>query len=438
MSNAPPVPPSVSHSASPPGGDVVLVVDDEEDIRRLVTFNLGDAGFKVESVENGADALVAAARLRPSVVVLDLMLPDLSGMEVCRRLRADETVADAAILMLTARGDEYDRVLGFEVGADDYVVKPFSVRELVMRVKGLARRANERRLARGARDEGQRLAWRGLARDVEDIVSPNRDTRRFQILEISNVRARKHLYLPIKLLVFSDGQAVVPEIMILVEGEESPYHLNQLALSGGIAGLGLRVDPVSADPTARSQIERDLEQTIERGEAAGGESPEITQIGVFDHPIQLQQALAGAKKRILIIAPWVRGAVVDTSFLAELERRLRSGVHVLIGHGYGRDDSGSDEQALRRLKNLEARFPDRFSIVRLPNTHAKILIYDDTYITTSFNWLSFRGDKDRTYRMEEGTMVRGAEYADKVFDRYSDELKLSRLHGADPGTDRGR
>ena len=305
-------------------------------------------------------------------------------------------------------------------------------------MKGLARRANERRLARGARDEGQRLAWRGLARDVEDIVSPNRDTRRFQILEISNVRARKHLYLPIKLLVFSDGQAVVPEIMILVEGEESPYHLNQLALSGGIAGLGLRVDPVSADPTARSQIERDLEQTIERGEAAGGESPEITQIGVFDHPIQLQQALAGAKKRILIIAPWVRGAVVDTSFLAELERRLRSGVHVLIGHGYGRDDSGSDEQALRRLKNLEARFPDRFSIVRLPNTHAKILIYDDTYITTSFNWLSFRGDKDRTYRMEEGTMVRGAEYADKVFDRYSDELKLSRLHGADPGTDRGR
>jgi two-component system phosphate regulon response regulator PhoB len=165
MSNAPPVSPPQSHAASPAGGDVVLVVDDEEDIRRLVTFNLSDAGFKVESVENGADALVAAARLRPSVVVLDLMLPDVSGMEVCRRLRADESVADAAILMLTARGDEYDRVLGFEVGADDYVVKPFSVRELVMRVKGLARRANERRLARGARDEGKRLAWRGLEID---------------------------------------------------------------------------------------------------------------------------------------------------------------------------------------------------------------------------------------------------------------------------------
>ena len=109
--------------------------------------------------------MTAAARLRPSVVVLDLMLPDVSGTEVCRRLRADPELADAAILMLTARGDEYDRVLGFEVGADDYVVKPFSVRELVMRVKGLAVRARERRLARGAIDEGKRLRWRGLEID---------------------------------------------------------------------------------------------------------------------------------------------------------------------------------------------------------------------------------------------------------------------------------
>lgn len=158
-------PPAALHNATTSLADVVLVVDDEEDIRRLVTFNLTDAGFKVDAVETGAEAVAAALRLRPSVIVLDLMLPDISGMEVCRRLRADETVADAAILMLTARGDEYDRVLGFEVGADDYVVKPFSVRELVMRVRGLARRANERRLARGARDEGRRLSWRRLEID---------------------------------------------------------------------------------------------------------------------------------------------------------------------------------------------------------------------------------------------------------------------------------
>jgi len=154
--------PSPPASAS---GDVVLVVDDEEDIRRLVSFNLDEAGFRVEAVDTGTGALAAAARLSPAVVVLDLMLPDVSGTEVCRRLRADPALADAAILMLTARGDEYDRVLGFEVGADDYVVKPFSVRELVMRVKGLAVRARERRLARGSSDEGKRLRWRGLEID---------------------------------------------------------------------------------------------------------------------------------------------------------------------------------------------------------------------------------------------------------------------------------
>ena len=145
--------------------DTVLVVDDEDDICRLLTFNLEAAGFKVEAVGTGADALTAAARLAPQVVVLDLMLPDVSGTEVSRRLHASSELSDAAVLMLTARGDEYDRVLGFEVGADDYVVKPFSVREVVMRVRGLATRANERRLARGARDEGRRLRWRGLEVD---------------------------------------------------------------------------------------------------------------------------------------------------------------------------------------------------------------------------------------------------------------------------------
>src|SRR6187402_2502660 len=98
--------------------DTILIVDDEEDIRRLVSFNLDEAGFRVEAVSTGLGALETAAKLRPAVLVLDLMLPDVSGTEVCRRLRADADLADAAVLMLTARGDEYDRLLGFEVGAD--------------------------------------------------------------------------------------------------------------------------------------------------------------------------------------------------------------------------------------------------------------------------------------------------------------------------------
>lgn len=156
---------SLRQPARSSGGELVVVVDDEEDIRQLVSFNLEQAGFQVEAVDTAAAALAAATRSRPAVVVLDLMLPDRSGVEVCRSLRADPALADAAILMLTARGDESDRVLGFESGADDYVVKPFSVRELVMRVRGLAVRARERRLARGAMDEGKRLRWRGLEID---------------------------------------------------------------------------------------------------------------------------------------------------------------------------------------------------------------------------------------------------------------------------------
>jgi len=135
----------------PSGGsssERALIVDDEPDLRHLVTINLQEAGFDVDAVGSGQAGLALAARLRPAVIVLDLMLPDIPGTEICRQLRADPILADSGILMLTARSDEYDRVLGFEVGADDYVVKPFSVRELVLRVRALARRIAERRAAR--------------------------------------------------------------------------------------------------------------------------------------------------------------------------------------------------------------------------------------------------------------------------------------------------
>jgi two-component system phosphate regulon response regulator PhoB len=151
--------------------DSVLVVDDEPDLCRLVCFNLRQAGLAAESAGTAAAGLEAAARLRPLVVVLDVMLPDEPGTEVCRRLRADPALADCGILMLTARGDEQDRVVGFELGADDYVVKPFSPRELVLRVQALARRVGERRAARatppasGAVPPALRLTWRGLELD---------------------------------------------------------------------------------------------------------------------------------------------------------------------------------------------------------------------------------------------------------------------------------
>jgi len=121
----------------------ILVVDDEPDLLELVRFNLDQAGFHVDTAESGREALAALRRATPDLAVLDLMLPDLSGEEVCRQIRADATLARLPVIMLTAKGEEVDRVVGFELGADDYVTKPFSPRELVLRVRAVLRRGAE-------------------------------------------------------------------------------------------------------------------------------------------------------------------------------------------------------------------------------------------------------------------------------------------------------
>ena len=149
---------------SGPLGDTVLVIDDEADLRELLTFKLREAGFAVSAVATATAGLAAAQAEHPAVVVLDLMLPDLPGTEVCKRLRADPTARDVAILMLTAKGEEMDRVLGLELGADDYVTKPFSVRELVARVRALARRVSDRREAPPV-TEDRLLRWKNLTAD---------------------------------------------------------------------------------------------------------------------------------------------------------------------------------------------------------------------------------------------------------------------------------
>jgi two-component system phosphate regulon response regulator PhoB len=119
----------------------VLIVDDERDLAELLDFNLKAAGFSTRVAATGEAALIAAREQRPELVLLDLMLPDIPGTEVCRQLRADTATRDVLIVMLTAKGEEADRVRGFEMGADDYVTKPFSVRELVLRLKAILRRS---------------------------------------------------------------------------------------------------------------------------------------------------------------------------------------------------------------------------------------------------------------------------------------------------------
>ncbi|HEY1958356.1 MAG TPA: response regulator [Polyangiaceae bacterium] len=118
----------------------ILIVEDEVDIRDVVAFNLRQAGHAVIVATRGRQALDKLAE-KPALVILDLMLPDMSGIEICKTIKHTPQTANIPVLMLTARGEEIDRVVGFEVGADDYIVKPFSMRELLLRVGAILRRA---------------------------------------------------------------------------------------------------------------------------------------------------------------------------------------------------------------------------------------------------------------------------------------------------------
>ncbi|HEX6964954.1 MAG TPA: response regulator transcription factor [Gemmatimonadaceae bacterium] len=127
-------------TAAASAGERVLVVDDEPDIVALVAYHLARAGYRVSTASTGAEALQAAADEHPALVVLDLMLPDMSGFDVLEHLRASPPTRYVAVLMLTARKEEPDRIRGLSLGADDYLTKPFSPQELVLRVGAILRR----------------------------------------------------------------------------------------------------------------------------------------------------------------------------------------------------------------------------------------------------------------------------------------------------------
>ncbi len=121
----------------------IYIVEDEPDIRETLKYNFSNEGFKVFTAPDGEKALSNIKKVLPDVLILDLMLPGVSGLDVCKSIRADDDIRDMSIIMLTAKGEEIDRVIGFELGADDYVTKPFSVRELILRVKVLLKKQRE-------------------------------------------------------------------------------------------------------------------------------------------------------------------------------------------------------------------------------------------------------------------------------------------------------
>ena len=122
----------------------VLLVEDEPDLNQTVAFNLDSEGYSVESAFNGKEALKLIEEKTPDLILLDLMLPDMSGLEICRILRSSKKTKNIPIMMVTAKGEEIDRIVGFELGADDYIVKPFSIREFMLRVAAMLKRSGDK------------------------------------------------------------------------------------------------------------------------------------------------------------------------------------------------------------------------------------------------------------------------------------------------------
>ena len=187
----------------------ILVVDDEEDILELVEFNLTKDGYRISGCLNGEQALDLLRRDRPALIILDLMLPGIDGLEVCRRIKSDPNTAAVPIIMLTARGEEADVVCGLEMGADDFIVKPFSPRVLSARVKALLRRSQAAPLNENALLTLDELTIDPARHEVLLAQSPiNLTATEFKIL---------HLLTRQRGIVFTRSQ-----IVDLVHGEDYP------------------------------------------------------------------------------------------------------------------------------------------------------------------------------------------------------------------------
>ncbi|MEV7487760.1 phospholipase D-like domain-containing protein [[Kitasatospora] papulosa] len=277
------------------------------------------------------------------------------------------------------------------------------------------------------------------AEEITTLLQENGTTTR-EVLQVKSIaQTRSRHVLPVKLLVYADAERAETELGVVIDGELSDRHEIELIGFGGAKGLGINVEPEPERPLLEPDLEKDRiplqEVTQKRAEQAAiqlnapallpsepeaqvPQVEEIRAIGVFEHPELLDEALTSARKRILIISPWITGAIVTTAFAGKLERRLQRGVKVDIAYGYDDSENRTDPKAIRRLNNLAARYPEKLHVVRLKSNHAKILLFDDAWVTTSFNWLSFKGDPDRTYRVEEGTLIRNRDRSDIYYTRY--------------------
>ncbi|WP_406362831.1 hypothetical protein [Streptomyces sp. NBC_01579] len=351
-------------------------------------------------------------------------------------------------LALTAQGLEVAR----NVAAIQPVLKqlPVPFDRIVWSIKNYAqislikkKVAEERGYLLLPRKKQASVALTDLTVEQFNELIRNREDRErlIEILRIRKIASQtQHLYLPAQLLVYGNPEQGEVELELCIDGELRSAHGLELAAIGAAEKLGFQVGQPEPRPTLSPELEevrvpaeqiKALVQGAVKtpdGGALATEAPQkvteipVRSVSMLEHPDHLTAALDSARKRILIISPWVKGGVVNTHFIERLEGRLRAGVEIHIGHGIGSDDRGSDEWVLHKLRNLAQRYENRFHFVRLNNTHAKILIYDGIWINTSFNWLSFKGDPNRTFRMEEGTLVQIPSEVDKAYKQYVEVL----------------
>ncbi len=188
----------------------ILVVEDEEDIVRLITFHLEKEGYRVTGTGSGREALELAYENPPDLVVLDIMLPEMDGLEVCRRLRAGKDTANIPILILSAKKEELDKVLGLELGADDYMVKPFSVREMVARVRAMFRRSD--RVEDEDNPEAKKAGLKEKVLSMGDIILY---PERHQVTVKGEQRTLTHKeFLLLELLMENAGKVLTRDLLL--------------------------------------------------------------------------------------------------------------------------------------------------------------------------------------------------------------------------------
>lgn len=252
-----------------------------------------------------------------------------------------------------------------------------------------------------------------------------------RVLGLAGVTENRNYYYNAILLVYKDVDSNTLRLGVDIDGDWSELHTTVLDTIGAVDRLGLTTVPPEAPyvPVSNSEVtgtrlSRDQVIAIQKAasteEETDADSAELDRaqirwLGVYEHPQWLDAAITNSKRRLLIISPWITRSVVNTRFVRRLESLART-ADVTIFWGSG-DNELTDTNALAELHEA-ARRSKRLAIVKVDDTPAKVLVSDAYYIKTSFNWLSFRGDRSRKYRQEEGDLVQDQELADRQYDRY--------------------